>query len=202
MNHDELTIKTYDDSADALAEYFSGIGPRVKYLELVFRLSGQDPADMRVVEIGCGDGRDAAAIVQRVGWYEGFDPSEQLLQIARRKVPHAKFILATAQNYSYPSNIDAYIAFASMLHLGRQDFAVVCCKVAASLRPGGIFYLSLKERPQYQEEMLEDRFGQRMFYYYDSRLVKELTSEWFEVASEDHETFGKTQWLELALRRL
>lgn len=56
-----VTTNTYDESAEALAEFFKGIGPRTSYIDLAFKLIGYKE-HARVVEIGCGDGRDATEI--------------------------------------------------------------------------------------------------------------------------------------------
>jgi SAM-dependent methyltransferase len=164
------TIKTYDDSAEALAKYFSGIGPRTNDINLGFRLS--NPAEgSRVVEIGCGDGRDALEISKKTSWYEGFDPSIKLLEIAKIKVPSGSFIKADAVNYRYPKNIDIIFAFASLLHVNRDELITVMKKVYSSLRDGGIFYISLKERAVYTEEVKKDEYGERMFYYYNPSII-------------------------------
>lgn len=65
-----ITISTYDKSAKELAEYFKGHGTRVEDIELALKLAGS-PKNAKVVEVGCGDGRDAAEIVMRVGSYIG-----------------------------------------------------------------------------------------------------------------------------------
>lgn len=74
MNYTKTTIATYDNSAEELAEYFRSIGPRIQDLEKGLSLAGANKGTARVVEIGCGDGRDAREIIKRVDWYEGFDP--------------------------------------------------------------------------------------------------------------------------------
>lgn len=155
MDWKQQNVKTYDDSAKALARYFKGIGARVSDIECGLKLA-KVGGSARVVEIGCGDGRDAIEIVKRVGWYEGFDPSKGLLDIARRKLPNESFVLADALNYHYPKNVDVIYAFASLLHVNRSDLRKVFKKHASSLRPGGILYISLKERKQYTEEIKTD----------------------------------------------
>lgn len=196
-----MTIDTYDQSAEELAAYFKGIGPRVKDIERAFELAGH-PHVPRVVEIGCGDGRDAAEIVTRAAWYEGFDPSEGLLDIARKKVPDASFVKADALSYTYPPNLDVVFAFASLLHVNKDDLTHVCQKVAKALRQGGIFYISLKERSEYAEEIKADQYGERMFYYYTADLVKELAGDAFQAVHEEHMHHGNTDWFNIALKRL
>lgn len=192
------TVETYDASAQALAEYFKGIGPRIEDIERAIELA---PGHGRVVEIGCGDGRDAKEIVARTGWYEGFDPSGQLLEIARKTLPQTSFKQADALSYQYPENLDVVYAFASLLHLPKDDLQSVFARVAAALRSGGIFYISLKERSKYEEEVKRDAYGERMFYYYTPDIIREFAGEPYESVYEDHQRFGNTDWFTLALKR-
>jgi len=200
MDWNSQTIKTYDKSAVALAEYFKGIGARVDDIELGLKLAGAD-TKARAVEIGCGDGRDAIEIVKRVGWYEGFDPSKGLLEIAKKNLPITSFVVADALTYDYPQNVDVIFAFASLLHVNKTDMPRVFEKAAKSLRSGGIFYISLKERGAYTEEVKKDEYGERMFYYYNTELIKELAGDLFTAVHEDHQKIGNTDWFTIALKR-
>ncbi|HEX6258470.1 MAG TPA: class I SAM-dependent methyltransferase [Candidatus Saccharimonadales bacterium] len=201
MDWNTQTIKTYDESAKELAEYFKGIGARVSDIELGLKLANAN-SEAKVVEVGCGDGRDAEEIVKRVAWYEGYDPSEGLLDIARKRLPDASFVTADALTYQYPENLDVVYAFASLLHVNQGDMKVALTKIAAALRKDGIAFISLKERPTYEEEVKEDQYGKRMFYYYNARLIQELAGHAFIVAHEDHQTIGRTDWFTLALKKV
>lgn len=201
MDQDAKTIKTYDHSAQALSEYFSGIGSRVEDIELGLKLANTS-GGVRAIEIGCGDGRDAAEIIKNTTWYEGFDPSEGLLNLARQKVPKTSFIKADALEYDYPKDTDIVFAFASLLHVSITNLPTVFEKVAHSLRPDGIFYISLKERETYAEELKKDEFGERMFYYYNPEIIKQTAGSAFVAVHEAHQMIGKTGWFTIALRRI
>ncbi len=193
------TIETYDRSARQLSEYFQGIGPRTKYIDLAFKLSGSSKP--KVVEIGCGDGRDAKEIVQSAGEYIGFDISQGMIKIAKQNVPDGTFKIADALDFKYPSDTDVVFDFASLLHLSREELRIVFYKVAESLRPGGIFYISTKYAPSYQQQIKEDQHGRRLFYLYSPQELKELASVTFETVYDDIEIIGTTKWVEIAFRK-
>ncbi|MDL2341964.1 MAG: class I SAM-dependent methyltransferase [Patescibacteria group bacterium] len=200
MEWHEKTLQTYNTSAEQLAEYFQGIGPRTDDIERGLTLAhGAD--DARVVEIGCGDGRDAVEINKRVGWYEGVDPSASLLAIARQRLPNASFVEAHATSYTYPQRLNAIFAFASLLHVSRDILPAVFMKGHEALTDGGIYYISMKERPEYTEEVKNDDYGQRMFYFYNSNDVKRLAGPGFKPVYETHQTIGHTDWFTLALEK-
>lgn len=198
MDWHSQNIKVYDDAAYELAEHFSGIGSRISDIERGLELAKKTNG-ARIVEIGCGDGRDAVEITNRVAWYEGFDPSIGLLNIAKEKSSNMSFVLADALSYEYPNNIDVVYAFASLLHVNQNDLIDVFCKVKQSLRKNGIFYISLKERNSYTEEVKTDIHGDRMFYYYNPSIIKNLAGDDFKSIYEDHQTIGKTIWFTIAL---
>lgn len=196
----EKNIAVYDRSARELAEYFTGVGSRIYDIEKGLELAN-NPKAARVVEIGCGDGRDAEEIVRRVGWYEGFDPSKGLLTIAQEKVPSGSFECADALNYTYPDNLDVVYSFASLLHSPIDELGQVMKKVYGALKPGGIFYLSLKERAEYEQAVKKDVYGERLFYYYTPKNISDVGAGLFDTVFEQHQTVGSTDWFTIALRK-
>jgi SAM-dependent methyltransferase len=197
------TVETYNQSAEALSEYFRGIGPRTEHINKAFELAG-NPDNAKVLEIGCGDGRDAAEIVKRANWYIGFDISKSMIELAEQHVPDADFEVADAVHYNYPPDMDIVFAFASLLHIKNDDMGRVMNKVADSLRVGGIFYLSLKHAPQYTPTIKEDQHGRRLFYLYSEDEIQSIAdvSGYFETVSLEKEVIGSTTWLEMALMRI
>ncbi len=198
----KITIDTYDRHAQELAEYFAGIGSRVEIIDEALKVSGKG-SSAKVVEVGCGDGRDAADIVPRVASYEGFDPSTGLIELARKRLPGVRFVIADALSYTYPADLDVIFGFASYLHLDRNDFKAACKKASDALIEGGLLVMTLKERDVYEEEMVDDEFGQRMFYYYDEATVRECVKEVFEVELLEHQTLKRktARWLLVVLRK-
>jgi SAM-dependent methyltransferase len=202
MNWQEKTIQSYDESAEALSEYFQGIGSRITDIEFGLELANANDGRAKVIEIGCGDGRDATEIVKRVSQYEGFDPSAGMLKIAKAKLPNASFVQADALTYEYPKDVDVIFAFASILHVSKFAIGEVFEKAAESLSPQGIFYISLKERDNYEEEIKEDEYGRRMFYYYNPELISSIAEPLFETIHTDHQEIGRTKWFTIALSNI
>lgn len=200
-NQRQSTIDTYNESADRLREYFRGIGPRENHIDLALELSESGP-NPRIIEIGCGDGRDARAIAARTDSYLGFDISESMVQLAKDYVPNAEFVVADAAEFEFPDNIDIIFAFASVLHLDPEELNNLIQRATQALRPGGVFYISTKYRSAYAAEMKHDAYGSRLFHYYNEHIILDSAGSSFEVASLDHEYKGETEWLELALRKV
>jgi SAM-dependent methyltransferase len=199
---DDTTTSTYNDFAEKLAAYFAGIGSRLDIIKEALT-AAEKPRGARVVEVGCGDGRDAADITPLVGWYEGFDPSSELIKLAQKRELGASFVVADALSYDYPDDLDVIFGFASYLHLNKEDFAKAVRLAAESLKPGGVLALTLKERDTYEEELVEDEFGARWFYYYDEPTVRELLGKDFDIVSLEHKTLKRktARWLEVLAQK-
>jgi SAM-dependent methyltransferase len=196
----QQTIDTYNESAQQLADYFSGIGPRTGDIDKAFELTGNTKG--RVFEIGCGDGRDAAEIIKKADWYQGLDVSRELLRIAQARLPKTSFIEADAATFDYPKNLDIVFAFASLLHLDKDEVTDVLRRIHNSLNPGGIFYISLKYRDTYQSEIKTDKFGTRLFYFYNPQSIKKLANNLYETVYENRDLKGQTEWFQVALRKV
>lgn len=201
MDWNQKTISTYDKSASKISDYFAGYGSRLGDIELGINLAGAGEYS-RVVEIGCGDGRDAAEIIPRVKFYVGIDPSRGLLEIAKTNIGPGYFIKDDALNYAYPSDLDVVFAFASLLHVSKDDLKTVFKKVHASLVTGGIFYISLKEADQYIKTIKKDEYGERLFYLYSTNVIEEIAGIHFVTVFEDHQIIGSTNWFTIALKKI
>lgn len=198
-NWQQKTVDTYNKSAVELAAYFKGIGPRVKDIGKALELAGgtQNP---NVLEIGCGDGRDAKEIVKYTKNYLGFDISSELIKIAQGHAPGVKFEVADAVSYKYPKDLDVVFAFASLLHLDKFEVAQILKLVHVSLKPGGIFYISLKYMPKYVRKVKKDKYGERLFYFYNSSEIQNMASKHYETVLENRQKIGDTDWFTIALR--
>lgn len=201
MDSYEETRETYNRSAYALTERYVSAGARSKHIDAIFEFAG-NPVNPFVLEIGCGNGRDAQEFLKRTNHYIGIDYSDGMLSVARELLPDAQFIHADASEFNYPEGLDIVCAFASVLHLDKDRLTTVFDKVHKSLNSSGLFYISTKTKPQYSTEIKEDEYGKRHYYFYSSSDIHELAKDKFEVAEEHYEEFFNSEWLEIALRKI
>jgi SAM-dependent methyltransferase len=198
MNKKEQTIDTYNKTAERMAEKFIGLGARVADIEEVFALI-QTP-EPNVVEIGCGNGREAEEILKRTNRYLGMDISESMIQLAKQKAPRGMFVIADIESYDLPSDIDIIFAFASLLHVPKESLRRVLEDGMKALRPGGVFRISLKYADQYEESTREDEFGVRTYYLYSEDDIKSLNPG-FEVIKMARNDLRGQEWLEVIFRK-
>lgn len=198
-----VTVETYNTSAKELSKYFKQYS-RLKHIEMTMELAGW-PKNPKVLEVGCGDGRDAETITKFTDDYVGFDISGGLIAIARGSLPNLKFEVGDAVSYEYPKNIDMIFAFASLLHVDKNEISVIFTEINKSLKVQGLIYLSFKYAPEYQKELKEDQYGTRLFYLYNSELIKSIAGSNFEMVYLDENVShgsSKNMWTEMILRKI
>jgi SAM-dependent methyltransferase len=119
------------------------------------------PQDAQILELGCGDGRDSAAMMARGFAVTPTDGTPELASLAaqRLKIPVGVLLF---------ENLDAQHAYqgiwanACLLHLPRTALPGVIDRIFAALTPGGVFYASFKAGTG------EGRDGLGRFYNYPS----------------------------------
>jgi ubiquinone/menaquinone biosynthesis C-methylase UbiE len=74
------------------------------------------PADAEGFDLGCGSGRWAAMMADRVGVLHCIDPSRKALDVARRNVPKGHFHLADAESIPLPDGSQDFGYSLGVLH--------------------------------------------------------------------------------------
>lgn len=192
------TVDTYNKFPKEYAEKFSHLSVS-KYIDQAFDKLGKE--NPRVVELGCGSGRDAEEICKRTNSYKGVDISEGLLEIASQKnIPDAKFYLSSIQDYSFEGTVDIIFAVASLLHLNKEDFSQVLKRAHKALSDQGLFQILVKYGEYKGEEIVKDIYGERIFYFYQLSDIKNMAAG-YEVVYEERKTVGKKEWISILLRK-
>jgi SAM-dependent methyltransferase len=105
------------------------------------RVSGVMPS--RVLDVACGTGRHAQAFSAAGIDVVGVDRSEDMLAIARRRLPQARFVrgdMTTLPNLVHEASMDAAVClFDSLGYAGSPcGLAATLMGMARAVRPGGI----------------------------------------------------------------
>lgn len=198
MDSKQVTVDTYNQAASQMADKFRGIGARIEDIGRVF--SFFDKANPSVLEIGCGDGRDAKEIIKHTNRYLGIDVSASMIALARTHIPETLFEVTDVETYPFPAGLDIIFSFASLLHSDKDAVADIIHRAHSSLNEGGIFFISLK-RDDYQSKVKEDEFGTRTFYFYQPSDIKEMIGDKYEVVFEDEQSFQNQDWFTLILQK-
>lgn len=181
-NPKQQTIDTYNKSAELLAKKFDSLGARASDVEEMFKIIGKD--NPKILEIGCGNGRDAQEILKYTSDYLGIDVSEEMIKIARRNTPKANFQIVDVELFGFPANLDIVLAFASLIHTNKENFKNILEKIFHALNSSGLVWLSLKYDEKYKEITKEDDFGVRTYYYYSDKDIIEIAGKFSVIKNE------------------
>jgi len=154
----------------------------------------------KVIDIGCGAGRDAVLFTQEDFDYTGIDYSKEMLSIARKRAKTGKFILMDFYDLNLPKNsFDGFWAAASILHIPKRKIAKVLQDIRKIIKPNGVGFISIKERKSIGEGIIkEGKYGgiARYFAFYDKKeFQKLLESNGFSVIRSHTLKEGDTNWL-------
>jgi ubiquinone/menaquinone biosynthesis C-methylase UbiE len=103
------------------------------------------PSDGKVLDVGCGHGRDCAYFLSCNLTVTGIDVSERLLHIARATAPSAEFMVMDMRDVDFEDAVfDGLWCCASFLHIPLADATCTLHEFYRVLRDGGILFLSIQ----------------------------------------------------------
>lgn len=154
----------------------------------------------KVIDFGCGEGRDALIFTQNGFDYTGVDISEGMLKIAQERVPAGIFQQADFYKVDFAEGtFDGFWAAASFIHVPKKDIRTVLQEAKRVTKTGGIGFISMKEKREMGEGMVcEDRYGGmgRYFSFYTQDEFKKILEEnGFSLVKFTTHAEGKNNWL-------
>lgn len=133
------TIQYYNQNADEFYERTVDAdmtGCRERFLNYL-------PGNARILDLGCGSGRDSKYFQKSGYTVEALDASEEMCRLAaaylERPVTCLRF-----EEMSYEAEFDGVWACASLLHIQKKDLGSILERLHRALKPGGVIYVSVK----------------------------------------------------------
>ena len=153
----------YDQIAERHAAWAAVVRApeRSRYVDVLLR---ELPVGAAVLELGCGAGGPTSRALASRFRLTGVDISARSVELARLDVPQARFVHADMTRLELPpSSFDAVAAFYSIIHVPREEHAILFTRVAGWLRPGGLFVAAIGARDA-ESEYDPDWLGAPMFW--------------------------------------
>ena len=161
-NKEKLTLEYYNNNA---SKFVSGTVD-VEFTEMQDKFLARLKPGARVLDFGCGSGRDAKYFLNKGFKVTATDGSEELCKIAG-ELTGLEVKQMLFDELDEKEAYDGVWACASILHVPYDQLVSVMQKVADALFPGGVFYTSFK---------YGDFAGER-----NGRFFTDLTEETLEV---------------------
>lgn len=115
------------------------------------------PAGGKILDAGCGSGRDSKHFTQMGFHVEAFDASPEMVEMAQKHTGLDVKCLAF-DNVDFPPIFDGVFANASLLHVPNTMLPDILRRLALALKPTGTFFASFKH-------------GQGHYFKYDQLYV-------------------------------
>lgn len=150
------TLSYYENEASRTAANYEA----VDFRRVIDRVLAQGPEGAKVLDVGCGSGRDAAYVMSRGFEVTGIDASKNIIDEAVRHHPELSGMLLRhrlPEPLPFDDGVfDVALAMAVLMHLTREDARRALCEVARVTRPGGIVAYSVSiQRPGLDSDCLD-----------------------------------------------
>ena len=135
-----MSVAYYDQNAQSFFDGTAGLALAdlwTAFTELV-------PAGGRILDAGCGSGRDARRFAELGYEVEAVDASEEMVRLARTHTG-LPVGLKRLQDLDARDRYDGVWCCAAALHVPAAQLDDVLRRIHAALRPGGVCYVSFKE---------------------------------------------------------
>jgi 2-polyprenyl-3-methyl-5-hydroxy-6-metoxy-1,4-benzoquinol methylase len=157
------SVNYYDENADRFFQDTVNADMSVlqrRFAELL-------PAGGRVLDAGCGSGRDAKAFAEMGFDVVAFDASAEMVKRAQAHTG-LEVLQMTFDDVDWQSAFDGIWASASLLHVPRAHLIEIGNRLRDALTPGGVLYFSFKHGAK------ERSVNGRTFTDMDELAIREL----------------------------
>ena len=196
--HDTQTLKFYNDFAPTyVANGHGGVSRHLaEFLNVV-------PVGSKILELGCGGGRDAQAMIAAGHHVDPTDGSPSIAKKAEERLQVPVRILRF-EDLDINEEYDAVWANASLLHVPRAELPGILSKVRIALKPGGLHLATYKAGGR------EGRDSYGRYFNYPSREqlidMYERSGAWDVISVTEYEGGGfdkgvKSPWLAILAKR-
>ncbi len=163
----DSTLAFYEAHADEYARRTLDADLSVVRRRFAMRL----PPAAKILDLGCGPGRDLRAFAALGFKPVGLDASPSLVRIAR-SVSGAPVSVGRIEEIEFDSEFDGIWACASLLHVPRRDLPQTLKRVRVALKPGAPFFASVQEGEG--DSQAPDG---RVFTYFEEREFRSALSQ-------------------------
>ena len=159
------------------------------------------PAHGRILDVGCGSGRDSLAFLKAGYEVVPIDGSPEMVTATSKLTGTSARVLAFDE-IEFKREFDGIWACASLLHVARRDLDAVFVRLTKALKPEGVLYFSCKygdaerfEHGRFFNDMNEDLLKSLILHHSGLEILDLWITD--DVRNERR---GAQQWLNALVR--
>jgi len=193
------TIKFYDKYAKQYSDSTSLILLQYQLNQFISFLQGK-----KVLDVGCGAGRDTAYFMEEKLDVIGIDAAEGMIKEAKKRVKKGKFKVMNFLELKFKDkSFDGIWCCAALFHLRKKDAGKAIKEFHKVLKDNGAIYITVKEGEG--EKVLDSKYiaKEPRFYsfYKQAELEALLEKNGFEILTAYPEETDNTVWLNVFARK-
>ena len=194
-NQIKKAIKAYDKIAEIYSKYTYGQLQQYQLTKFISLLKGK-----KILDVGCGCGRDVEYFLQEGFDAIGIDLSEEMLKQARKIVPKTKLKKGDFTDLKFKKeSFDGIWSMAGLIHIPRKEMVNVLKGFNNILTKKGILYLDVNEgkgeenlkKPKYNNE------PRQYVYFTEKEMHGYLKKAGFKIINSEVNKAGDNTWLEI-----
>ncbi len=174
MDPTEKTMRAYDEIAEKYCEKTMKEGKRNFQKMMLDRTLDHLHPKSRIIDLGCGDGRDTEYMRKKNFDVVGIDFSQGMISLARKKYPRCAFLDQDIRDTVFPDDMfHGAWANASLINLPKSELSHAEKEIYRIVEPGGLFCFSFKEgkKEGFETSVIDE--NERYYSYYSLDEIKE-----------------------------
>ncbi|MCQ2914655.1 MAG: class I SAM-dependent methyltransferase [Alphaproteobacteria bacterium] len=197
--NNQITLEFYKKQANE----FVNSTQNLEFSELQNDFISKIKPNGKILDLGCGAGRDSKAFLSKGFDVIAVDASKEMCEVAS-KFTNLNVINETFQSYTHNDNdLDGIWACASLLHLSKNELPSIFEKYSKMLKINGIFYASFKygdfngiTHERYYTYLTETSFNEIIKDIHSLKVLSLKTT--FDVRSDRH----NEKWLNIFMEKV
>jgi ubiquinone/menaquinone biosynthesis C-methylase UbiE len=192
------TVEAYNKYAKLYCDYTFNKLSQYQIMQFIQFLDGK-----KVLDAGCGSGRDVQCFIDEGIDAEGIDISKEMIKEAESRVKGTFSVMSMDKIKHKDGTFDGIWCCASLLHVPKKDVEKVVKEFSRVLKQGGVVYLSLREGET--EKMIKYKklnHEQVLFSYYTIPEIEQVLLKCgFEIITSYNEDVNTAQWINVFARK-
>ena len=167
------TIRTYDQLAGEYSKTTEALLKREEFEKLAAMI----PENGKVLDAGCGYGKELKLFAEAGYEVTGIDYSRGMLEQAKKAVPGVKLAQMDVRNLGLaPETFDAVWCNAVLIHLRSEDAQKALKEFRRVLKPNGVLYVLVRKSDDDEPKIVTEQIKgmPRLFHYYTEEELRGL----------------------------
>lgn len=162
------TIQTYDKIARKYESRYGNLPKsEIPYLQKFYNLASLNVKRPKILDAGCGTGRDLAYLEALEADLYGVDLAKNMLNIARNKLKKSHLLKADIRKLPFPNEFfNGVLCIATLVHLPTQEKEKSIGEFWRVLKSNGVLYISVQNLLYFPRflKCIKYRRGDGVFY--------------------------------------